>query len=411
MGLTKRFLDSITSVYNELANRRNATNTNVVTSQHLDYREMREIYKTGLGSKIIRLKVGHALKKTLQFTSKEDEEFYNRRLRKVVKRAARWMAAYGRGIVVIQEPGADLSEPLRDIDPMTVRLRVFSGDMVNPYEVSMSLDDEMYMKPKYYSVRGFSIHHSRVVDFTYVEPDEMDAPRYRYGGISEFELIRAQIVNDGVVERALAGIIEKNSSLFYKVKGFKEAMDEGRHQPMVEYFKLLEDRRSIYGAALLDAEDEASILAQTLPNLSEADIITLRRIAMVTGIPMPYLIGENVKGLNASGENERQAMQDMIEAFEEDYLLDPINLLMSKLGQGEVSFKENQGDTPLTRVEYESKVLANAAQLSTLGEDYRSYLTGKGIVAKDEFDQVFGDIDDDDELDADDLDDIKEAIA
>ena len=52
----RRFADGITSLTNKLANRRNAQSSNRMTSSRVDWDELRAIYKTGVGSKIIRIK-------------------------------------------------------------------------------------------------------------------------------------------------------------------------------------------------------------------------------------------------------------------------------------------------------------------------------------------------------------------
>lgn len=384
------FIDGITNLYEKLANRRNAANNNAVTSQRLGWEQMRAIYKTGLGSKIIRLKAGHALKNTLQFDSKDDEIFYRNKLEKHVKNATKYMIGFGRSIIVLHEPGADLSTRFTGTqDPEAMRYHVFPGDMVSVSSVNLDLSSPDYFRPTSYHVRGVSLHPSRVIDFKYVEPTEMEAPQYFYGGISEFEMIYTQIISDGIVERATPSILEKNATLFYKVMGLKEAIMQGREDDMVTYFTALENGRSIYGAALVDAEDEVEVVNQVLTNLSEADQITLRRLAMVTGIPLSILVGEAVKGLNGTGESELKTFQDMIEALQSDYLLDPVNLLMHRLGQGRVEFKENQGETPLARATYEKTVLENAVYLHSMGEDYRAYLNDKDIIQKDEFDLMF----------------------
>ena len=390
------FQDGVRSFANRLANTRNPVNENGIVSPVLQPETMRQLYRNGLGNKIIRLKSGHALNDTIQFASEQDRQYYAARLDKHVKKAAKWMLAFGRGIVVLHHKGDDLKTPLGSVDASRVMFSVFSGDMVTPTSVDRDLQSPRYLLPEMYTVRGATIHHSRAIDFRYVEPPELDAPNYRYGGISEFELIYEQIIADGVVQRASPQILEKASSLFYKIKGFKDAMRSGQESAMVEYFQQLESVRGLFAAGLVDSEDELEVISQNISNLAEADQITLRRLAMVTGIPLALLVGENVKGLNSTGENERQAFQDMIESLQSDYLLDPINQLMRKLGQGDIEFKENQGDTPQIRIAYDEKAIANALALSSMGEDGRTYLIDRGVITQDEFDVFFPPVEDDD---------------
>lgn len=391
MEILQTFKDGITSLFNTLANQRSSTASNVVTGVNITDQQLNEVYKTGIGNKIVRIKAGYALKSnSINFSSQEDKTFYLSKLEAEVKEAFIWCLAFGRGIIVIND-GGDMAQPLDTVDKSTVKFDVFSGDMVSVLEYEMDLLSKRYLKPKYYNVRGYNFHHSRVIDFTYIKPTELDAPTYKFGGISEFELIYNQLINDGVVERASASIIEKNSSLFYKIKGFKSALERKQEENIVRFYGMVEDRRSIYGAGLLDSEDEVLNVTQSLTNLKDADDISLRRVAMVSGIPLPMLIGENVQGLNSAGTQEKTSFNEMIELLQQDYLITKMNHLFGKLGMSAITFKDNQNVTPLEKVEYETKAIDNAAKLYDMGYDAESYLTEKGVNVKsrDEFESEF----------------------
>ncbi len=394
------FTDTLRSLYNSLVNARSVVAGNRIEHQAVPYSELRAIYRTGLGSKLVRLKAGYALNDTLQFENAREEAIYKAKFEKAVKMAARYMVGFGRGIIVLYRRGEDVSLPVRGVfDLSGVEMKVFSGDMVTAVNASLDLMSPRYFKPEYYSVRGVPFHHSRVVDFVYVDPTELDAPMYQYGGVSEFELIYPQLVNDGVVERCTPAVLEKNSTLFYKVVGLKDAMQDKRDEYIRKYFSELESSRSVFGAGLLDAEDDAFTVNQTLTNLQEADSITLRRLSMVTGIPLAILVGENVRGLNSSGDHEMTVFQDMIEDIQSDYLEQPINELFRRVGLGTVAFRDNQGRTPDDRVKFDTAVLKNAIDLSMLGEDYTAYLAENGIVTRDQYAAFFTPDDSDDNND------------
>lgn len=389
-SMAKGFIDGLQNVFNNLLNKRNAQNQNEFYGSRISMEQLRQVYRTGIGNKIVRIKTGAALNDTIQFASVDDKEYYKAKIDAKVKKAAKWMLVFGRGIITIHQPGEDPSTPMRKVDKNRVKLSVFSGDMVSAIDVDLNLDSERYYRPKYYVVRGQMFHWTRVIDFTYVEPPELDAPTYFYGGVSEFELIYAQLINDGIIERASATIIEKASSFIYKVSGFKDTLLQKKDQAIIDYFGKVEDMRSIYGAVLIDTEDDATAVSQALTNVAEISEGSLRRLAMVTGIPLPWLVGENVKGMNAVGENERQIFQETIEGLESDYLLDPINMLMHRLGMGAIEFKENQGQTPTDRVLFDTKAIDNALKLWQMGEDHKKYLEDKGVIEVDDWDSFFG---------------------
>lgn len=385
-----KFRDGMTNIVNGLANRRSAVATNVITSTRLDDTQLRAIFKTGLGAKIISIKTGYALNDTLQFENDKDEELYKRRLQRAVKKASKFMLGFGRGIILLNEKNADLSKALTGpLDLAKVKLDVFSGDMVTPMNVSIDLNDVRYQKPKTYSVRGKSFHWSRVIDFTYYAPPELDLPTYRYGGISEFEMIHTQLINDGIVERASGAILEKNSTLFHKIKGFADAVRCGDDDYLISYYAKLAEIRGIYGDGLIDGEDDVISIAQTLTNLDAVDNITIRRLALVTSIPVPLLVGESVQGLNSSGSQERQSFQDMVENLQFDYMEDPIKELCGHFGIDDVCFKENQGGTATERMDFETKAIDNAVKLDALGEDYRAYLKEHGVLKTDTWKELF----------------------
>lgn len=390
MSKIRYFRDGITNIVNQLANRRSAVGSNIITAVRLDDSEARAIFRTGLGAKIISIKTGYALNETLQFECENDEEFYNARLQRAVKKASKFMLGFGRGIILLNEKGADLSKPLVGaIDPSKVKLDVFSGDMVSVVDASMDLNNLRYQKPMFYVVRGKSFHWTRVIDFTYYMPAEQDLPTYRYGGISEFEMIHTQIINDGIVERASGTILEKNSTLVHKVAGFADAVRCGDDDYLINYYSRLADLRSIYGDAVIDSADDMISVAQTLTNLDAVDNITIRRLALVTSIPVPLLVGESVQGLNSSGIQERQSFQDMIENLQFDYMIDPITELCAHFGIDGVCFKENQGGTANERVDFETKVIDNALKLDSLGEDGREYLIEHGVIKRDAWKELF----------------------
>jgi hypothetical protein len=152
--------------------------------------------------------------------------------------------------------------------------------------------------------------------------------------------------------------------------------------------------RSIYGAGVIDMEDDVITLTQTLSNLAESDNITLRRLAMVTGLPLSWLVGEAATGLNSTGEGERQVLMQTIATLQSDYLLEPINRIMRLHGMGPVSFKDNQGETQAEKMDYQTKAIANAHTLWTMGEDYGTYLRDHDVIKRDDFDSFFGSIED-----------------
>ena len=149
------FSDGLKSFFNKLTNDRNAVNGNGFTSNPLKMQEASAIWATGIGSKIVRIKSGYALKNTIKFDSTEDKKFYEKRLAKAVKKASKFQLGFGRGIIVIHPKGDNLKTPLKaDFDISRTKLDVFSGDMVTPNDVSTDLANVRYLKPRFLSGQG-----------------------------------------------------------------------------------------------------------------------------------------------------------------------------------------------------------------------------------------------------------------
>lgn len=383
------FFDGLKNVYQSIVNTRSATANNRTEHIALDYTTMTDMYKSGLGSKVIRLKAGAALSDTIQFVSEEDEDFYRKKLEQHVKDAAKFMMAFGRGVIFVHNKGDDISKPLIEINPDKLIVRSFSGDIVTAMDVDRDLESSRYMKPKIYNVYGKVIHHSRIIDFVYVRPVELDLPYYRYGGISEFELIYEQFIADSIIQRACPVALERSSNWVYKLEGFAAAIQSKQSTEIATTMAIIENARSMYGAAVIDKNDEVLSLSSSLQNLGEIDQIGLRRLAMVTGIPLSVLIGESVRGLNSTGENEMTSYLNMVSDFQQDYLLKPINDLMVKCDQGSIEFSENSGQSPEKSAAYEKTIIENAAIMTGMGLDGAKYLESKGIVEPVNFDSFF----------------------
>lgn len=398
------FNDGLKSLTNSLANTRNPQNTNSIVSQRVSNVTLNQIYKTGLGNKIVNIKINTAFKEGILIDGKQDHDLKTKRIIEEIREASRWMLAFGRGVIAIIEENKETSEPL-SISPNLNRItiRAFDGSMVTATNADIDVSSQGYMKPKMYQIRNKTFHPSRIIDFTYVKPIEEELPTYQYGGISEFELIYSQIINDGIVERSSAAIIEKNSTMFYKIEGFKNLLQTGKESSLLKYFTNLENLRSIYGAGIVDKEDNIEVHSQTLTNLSEVDMVTLRRLALVTSIPYLILVGEGAKGLSSTGTNEMKMLNATIENLQENYLAMPLSEVFAKLGiSDDVKFNFPEQQTPKEKAELHGIILDNAVKLQALGLNLDGYLKENGInldeINEDEFNEFSSDEED---LDAD----------
>jgi hypothetical protein len=66
---------------------------------------------------------------------------------------------------------------------------------------------------------------------------------------------------------------------------------------------------------------------------------------------------------------------------------------------GIVKFKDNQGDTPASRIAYDVQAVAVAEKLTAMGEDARGYLIDKDVIKPDAMADWFPDEPDDEGAD------------
>lgn len=374
------FIDGIVNIANKLMNKRNATTTNVVAHKRLTHEEMDAIALSALGVKIRSLKVNAALDDTIQFANDDQRDFYLNRLSKSVKLASGRMMDHGRAIILINEMGSTDHKTPMSKPPKKFKLDVFDGRDVMPQDINLDLNSPNFKKPEYYSINGVLLHHTRVVDFIYVRPPTQLEAEYNYGGVSEWEILHQQIIADEVVQRACPRIIEINSTLYHQVSGFRNAVQAGQDDSLIKYHTAVASIRGIWGDGIVDADDTITAITQNLSNLADVDQITIRRLAMGSGIPITELMGEAASGLNATGKTEANMKLKMISNFQHEFLIDPINELLTKLGEPPIEFKDNQNDDPKAKADTEKVIIDGAAVLYGMGEDANAYLAEHDIV-------------------------------
>ena len=172
--------------------------------------------------------------------------------------------------------------------------------------------------------------------------------------------------------------------MFYRVKGFKDSLRNKQEADLLTYFSQLENLRSIYGAGIIDAEDETKVENQSLTNYAEVDTSSLRRVALASGIPLSWLVGEAVQGMNSSGKNEESIFWSMIQTLGNDYILPQVNDALEMMNMEPVEFSDQYQQTPLEKVQYDKVVLENAVMMQGLGMDYDDYIVEKEVIPKEE---------------------------
>ena len=402
LGIQKKsghFNDGLTSLNNTLQ-RRSAMSNNTITSTRLQSTDLNAIYKNGIGNRIVSIKSNTALKEGFLFDDETKEDVFNDKVLPAIASAMTYQLAFGRGVIIIIEKNKPLTAPLTktiDINDSDVWLKTFSAADITATNPDLNLNSITYNQAQNYFARGNPVHISRVIDFTYVEPIDIDKGTYQYGGISEYELIYEQLVNDGVVQRASANILERSSIPYTKKKGYNDLLRDKNETPLLNYFSAMEDTKNILGQMIIDSEDEVGVITQSLSGLSDAGSIALRRLSLVTGIPAILLGDEKSGGLNSGSGSEMEIFYTTVSNYFMRYCFADIIELCKKLNIGRITPKKPKEMSAKEEVDFETIAIDNAMKMRDLGEDYQAYLKSKGI----EIDEVssVSNIFSDDEID------------
>ncbi len=371
--------DGIASLTNKLANSRSALNNTVVTSTRLLPQQLQEVNKTGLFLRILALKTDGVIKNGWVFKDEDkSEDFYNKH-KVEIQKAVRSMFGYGRGILVIISENESLSTPLSELSLNNYRVKAFTGDMVTATTNNFDVSNVRYLKPETYIVREAVIHHSRVIDFTYVDPPELLSAEYQYGGISEAEQIYPQLLSDGIIERAAPTMLDKSSTVVYSIKDFRDSIKHGKEDKMLKYLSMSENLRSIYGATVIDSEDTVSTITQNLSNLNETNEISLQRMALVSAIPKSIFLGEGSSGWGMSAAIEKNVWNETLEGYQEKYVIPKITQFMAIFGLSAPEIKPDQNITALEKVKFQREVLNNVPLMRAAGLDTNKYLSDNGF--------------------------------
>ncbi|MDR0579773.1 MAG: DUF1073 domain-containing protein [Campylobacteraceae bacterium] len=388
--VTKKIYDGLLNLYNATYNRRVAANQFIISSsERLMPQEAKDYYKTGVGNKIVRKLTNSVYKNGFVFDNKEQEKIFFKKVFPDIRKATYSMFAYGRGVVVIVENGKRLDEPLGEVNIMndSVVIRSFDATVVQPLakdDRSVDVENNIfaldYLRPNKYQINNVLVDKSRVIDFTYVAPPDIELPLYQYGGISLFELIKDEIKNILLGRDGVGSAIHRSSIPVFAVEGLMDEALRGKEQVILKMIEDIMDKATFLNAIAVDKEGVVpSTLSQTFTGIKDATDFLFRMVSFVTDIPLSELIGENVRGLNATGDNEVTSWNEGKENIQQNYLINPINRLNVKLGIEQIEFKSPEQIKLKERAEIDAIVLDNAAKMEMLGINPKLYLKGKGF--------------------------------
>lgn len=254
----------------------------------------------------------------------------------------------GAGLVLLLDDGLPPEEPVN-----TKALRAVRGFV--PLSRHELIPDEVtftdYSKPEYYRistnqrmeqgqttpVTNQLIHNSRVARFDGLYLPWNTRARNTGWGMSCVEVIWDAFQNYEGALTGLSSLLSEGDLLVHKIPGLMQRIAAGGENDIRKRLEINNLARSVYGALVVDKEEEVTNISRGLNNLAQATEPFVRHLQAVTGWPASILMGDSPGGLGKEGRFEERTWASLVEAWQEVYCRLPVSeiftyILMSKEG-------------------------------------------------------------------------------
>lgn len=234
-----------------------------------------------------------------------------------VQEAISWSRLYG-GSGILMCTGQDLGQPLNlsKIKKGSLeKLIVFDRHELSAHDVNMNdILADNYLEAEYYTIEGGAqrIHHSHVVRFMGEQlPRRQRKMTQGWGGSVLRKCIEE--VNDMVAAKGgVAELMREANIDVIKRDGLSEELASDQDDAIIDRYSTFSMMKSVVNMALLDENE--TLERQTL-NLSGVAPIIEQFMTWISGAarqPVTKIFGTSAKGMNATGEGDKDNYYDDI---------------------------------------------------------------------------------------------------
>jgi hypothetical protein len=297
-------------------------------------------------------------RKWIEFTSKQDddtdtadkikvidEEFKRLGIQGMIQRGAEHDSLYGRAQFFIDIEGADRKTPLI-LDPRTVKpgalVRIVPVEALWTTPAGYNALDPAapdFYKPSKWFMLGQEVHASRLLTVITRPLPDMLKPAFNFGGMSLSQLAEPYVENWLRTRQSVADLINNFSITALKTSMDQVLQGDDDGTDLFARADLFTAGRSNKGLMLLDKDREELVQVNVpLGGLHELQSQAQELQCSVSRIPAIILTGISPSGLNASSEGEIRVFYDWINAQQEAYWRDPLEVFLkvvqlSKFGE------------------------------------------------------------------------------
>lgn len=313
--------------------------------QQPEYRKITETLAEEATRKWIKLTTTGKEDKTDRL-DKLDKALKKYRVRALFRAMAEMDGFYGRGQLYIdvkapngtnaQAVDGELATPLLR-DPAKIKKGSLLGfKTVEPvwtypgaYDSSNPLAPDYYRPTSWY-VMGRTIHATRLLTFISRSVPDLLKASYNFGGLSMSQLAEPY-VNNWLRTRDSVSDLVRAFSLTGLATDMGSTLTEGDNGgnlfARMDLFNRTRDNR---GMMLIDKDMEEIFQFNTpLSSIDKLQAQAQEQMSAVSSIPLVKLLGVTPSGLNASSDGEIRVFYDRVNAYQENFMRDPLAYVLA----------------------------------------------------------------------------------
>ena len=236
----------------------------------------------------------------------------------------------GAGLVLLIDDGLPPEEPVDLKRIRAVRGYVpLSRHELIPEDVAFT----DYSKPEHYRITtsqrltpdqtesyvNLPIHNTRVARFDGLYLPWNIRVRNTGWGQSVIETIWDAFQDYTAALGGLGSLLSEGDLLVHQIPGLMQRIAAGGEADIRKRLEINNLARSVYGAMVLDKEEELTNLSRSLGNIADATEPFIRYLQAVTGWPASILMGDSPGGLGKEGRFEERVWASLVEQWQEVY--------------------------------------------------------------------------------------------
>lgn len=304
----------------------------------------------GLGKKICSVVADDMTKNWITISEDPDEiimkELKRLKAKSTINLALKWMRLFRGSLIVMGiNDGGELEEPVNQKSIRSIDwLKVFSAPRVPISEAILDKDPKSpnFGEVKIFKVNkkygdDFKVHSSRCLIFKGEPAPDNLGNRLKvdndYWGVSILQSIWTQMSNYGGANQAIGHLLFEAVIGKYKMDNLAQIISEESWDKLFNRMDAIDRCKSVINGVLLGEGEEYTRDALNFAGIPEIKQGFMMDLAGAAEIPATRLFGRSAEGMNATGKGDREDYYDMITSRQGSQLEDPLQYLVSLIGE------------------------------------------------------------------------------